>query len=341
LNAGPRLSFAPWGESLDELVAATVAAERAGAASVWAAELHRSATVPMAAIAEATSTTRVGAAVMLAFVRSPMTIALEALDLDELAGGRLVLGLATGVQRLNEDWHGVKWDRPIGHLREVVRDVREFAARAHLGVEIDVPGERAPMKLSGYQIPWAPYRERFPIFIGAVGPQMLRAAGEIGDGWLGHELGSPALLKERILPALDEGLKRSGRSRDQFEVVASICCVPHDDPAQAKRWGAGLIAFYATVKTYEAMFDFHGFLDEARAVRAAFRTGDHRAMLDAVPDTMVDAFMLADTPDRIHDALGAYAGLADEIKLSPPAHFVDAEVSRLAQANIIKLLERQ
>lgn len=341
MSAAPRLSFAPWGESLDELVAASIAAEAAGATTVWIPELHRSATVPLAAIAQATSSARVGAAIMLAFVRSPMTIALEALDLDELAGGRLVLGLATGTQRLNEDWHGVRWERPVAHLREVVRDVREFAATAHLGVEIDMPGQRAPMKLTGYQIPWAPRRERFPIFIGAVGPQMVRAAGEFGDGWLGHELGSPALLRDGILPGLDEGLKRSGRSRDQFEVVTSVCCMPYEDPAQAKRWGAGLIAFYATVKTYEALFDFHGFLDEARAVRAAFRDGDHCAMLDAVPDAMVDAFMLADTPDRIRDALAAYTGLADEIKLSPPAHFIDEEVTRLAQANIIKLLEGQ
>ncbi len=149
------------------------------------------------------------------------------------------------------------------------------------------------------------------------------------------------MLRDGILPGLNEGLKRSGRSRDQFEVVASVCCMPYEDPAQAKRWGAGLIAFYATVKTYEALFDSHGFLDEARAVRAAFRAGDHRAMLDAVPDSMVDAFMLADTPDRIRHALAAYRGLADEIKLSPPAHFIDEEVTRLAQSNIIKLLEDQ
>lgn len=337
--ATPRLSLAPWGESLGELVEVSVAAEKAGATTAWTAEMHRSATVPLAAIAAATSTVKIGTAIMLAFVRSPMTLALEALDLDELSDGRLVLGLGSGVRRLNEDWHGVTWDRPILHMREVVRDVREFAAGAHTGAAIDLAGERAPMRLVGYEIPWPPRRERFPIYIAAVGPRMTRLAGEIGDGWIGFELGSPGYLRERILPGLREGLEESGRSLNQFEIVASACCVPHEDPVQAKRWAAGLVAFYATVKTYESFFEFHGFLDEVRAVREAFRSRDHAAMVAAVPDAMVDALMFADTPERIRERLDAYTGLVDEIKLSPPTHFVDADVTRAAQANIIKLLE--
>jgi len=340
LAALPRLTVAPWGETLAEVTHACRRAEAAGAGAVWVPELHRSATVSAAAAAQATSGTRVGTAIMWAFVRSPMTIALEALDLDELAGGRLVLGLGTGVQRLNEDWHAVRWSKPVAHLRAVVRNVRHFVKHAHEGAPMELDGEHAPMRIRGYERPFAPARTRIPIHLAAVGPLMTRLAGEIGDGWIAHELGSAAYLRERILPNLHEGLERGGRSRDELEVVASACCVPYEDGRQARRWAAGLVAFYATVRTYEPLFEFHGFLAEAQAVQAAFRRGDEQAMVDAVPDAMVDALTFAGTPDEVLERLRAYAGLADAIKLSPPTHFVPGDVTRLAQDRIIELVER-
>src|SRR5690606_19120882 len=116
-----RITYGPWGETLEELAAAARAAEEAGAEVVWVPELHRSATVSAAAPAGAAATARVGTAIALAFARSPMVTALEALDLDELSGGRFVLGLGSGVKRLNEDWHNARWGKPVGHLRETVR----------------------------------------------------------------------------------------------------------------------------------------------------------------------------------------------------------------------------
>lgn len=333
-----RVTVAPWGESLAELVEAAVAAEAAGADAVWVPEMHRSASVALAAVAQATTRVRVGTAVMLAFVRSPLTVALESLDLDELSDGRLVLGLGTGVRRLNEDWHNVAWERPVAHLRDVVRDVRHIVAHAHEGEPIVLDGDRAPVRITGFRVPWAPRRRRIPIHVAAVGPQMTRLAGEIGDGWIAHELGSPRYLRERVLPNLEAGLARAGRRREDVEVVASACCVPHPDPARAKRWAAGLIAFYATVKTYEPLFEFHGFLAQARAVRAAFVLGDRRAMLAAVPDAMVDALALADTPERVRERLGEYDGLADAVKLSPPTHLVAPASTRAAQEHLLAMV---
>src|SRR6478736_6951230 len=121
-----RITFAPWGETLAELADAARRAELAGAEVVWVPELHRSASVSAAAIAQATTTAQVGTAIQLAFTRSPMVTALEALDLDELAGGRFVLGLGTGVQRLNEDWYNAQWGKPVAHLRETIKVIRTF-----------------------------------------------------------------------------------------------------------------------------------------------------------------------------------------------------------------------
>lgn len=333
-----KLSLAPWAESLRELVDVSRRAEAGGIDTVWLPELHRSATVPLAAVALATSTVRLGSAIMLAFVRSPMVTALEALDLDELMDGRLVLGLGTGVQRLNEDWHHANWGKPVGHMRETVAAVRAFVARAHLGEDICLEGEFEPVRVRGYQRPFAPRRTEIPVFLAAVGPAMSRLAGRVGDGWIGHELGSPRHLEQEILPHLSGGLADSGRTRADLEVVASVCCVPHADGRLARRWGAGLVAFYATVRTYEPLFEAHGFLDEARAVQAAFRAGDEPGMIAAVPDAMVDALTVAGEPDEVLERLRSYDGLADGLKLSPPTHFVSAAATRQAQENILAMV---
>lgn len=331
-----RLDLAPWGATIAELVATSVAAERAGAGGIWLPELHRSATVPLAAVAAATSTATVGTAIALGFVRSPMITALEALDLDEIADGRLVLGLGSGVRRLNESWHNAAFGKPVGHLRETVAAVRAVVAGADRGEPIELDGEHEPVSIRHYRRPFAPRRREIPIHIASTGPLMTQLAGEIGDGWIAHELGSPAYLREVVLPHLDAGAERAGRPRPQ--VIASACCVPHPDGALARRWAAGLVGFYASVRTYEPFFDFHGFLDEARACQAAFRGGDSAALVAAVPDAMVDALTAAGTPDEVRERLASYEGVADVVKLSPPVHHLDDDITRAVQGEIIGLM---
>lgn len=333
-----QLALGPWGASLHEMVGAAKAAEDAGFSSVWTAELHRSGFVPAAAIASQTSRIGIGTGIALAFVRSELTTALSALDLDDLSGGRFVLGLGTGVKRLVEDWHGATFGSPAAHLRETVGLIRRFVAESHLGAPIESSGEHHHIRLRGYERPWPPLRTDLPIYIAGVGPVMSRTAGEIGDGWIAHELGSPAFLAERILPNLDEGLRRSGRAPGDFTRVVSACCVPHSDPAQARRWAAGLVAFYASVRTYTDFFAFHGFGQEAVAVQQRFREGDVAGMVDACTDEMVDAFTFAGTPDHVRGRLRDYEGLADVVKLTPPTHHVPEEVTRLSQAAILEHL---
>ncbi len=333
-----RLTYAPWGETLEEFAAACAAARQAGFHRVWTSELHRSATVQAAAAANAAPGTEVGTAIALAFTRSPMTTALEAMDLDELTGGRFVLGLGSGVRRLNEDWHNATWGKPVTHLREVVAVIRRFVAESDLGATIEMEGDWEPFRLRGYERPFPPTRRAIPIHLAAVGEQLTRLTGEIADGWIGHELGSPAHLERQLLPGLSAGLERGGRERASLEIVPSACCVIHEDSRQAKRWAAGLVAFYASVRTYQPFFAFHGFEAEAVAIQERFRAGDEPGMVDACTDEMVDALTLAGTVDEVRKGLAGYEGLADAIKLSPPTHMVPPEVTRLAQARILEYL---
>lgn len=339
----PRLTYGPWGADLDELVAAACDAERAGAATLWVPELHRSATVPAAAIAARTDTAQVGTAITLAFTRSPMVTALEALDLDELSGGRFVLGLGSGVKRLIEDWHNATWGKPVAHLRETVAAIRLIVEQAHTGAPMSLDAEFEPVRVRGYQRPFPPVRARIPVYLAGLGPGMVRLAGRIGDGWISHELCSPDFLRDRVLPGLTGGLADAGRDRADLDVVVSACCVIDPDGARARRVAAGLVGFYASVKTYADFFDFHGLAADQATVLETFRAGADRPGADelgaAVSDRMVDALTIAGTPREVRERIAGYAGLADTIKLTPPTHGVRTASTREYQGRIIELIE--
>jgi probable F420-dependent oxidoreductase len=334
-----RITYGPWGETMAEMVDAGRRAERAGAQVLWVPELHRSATISVAALAQATSTAQVGTGIALAFTRSPMVTALEALDLDELSGGRFVLGLGTGVARLNEDWHNARFGKPAPHLRETVRNLREFWRSVAAGRTIDLDGDYEPMRLRGYQRPFHQVRQDIPVYLAAMGPVMTRLAGEIGQGWISHELYSAGYLSEVTLPEIEAGLARSGRTRADFDVVASALCSIDDDAHTAKRWAAGTVGFYASVRTYADFFGFHGLAQEQEEVVSAFRGGlAADDLADAAPDHMVDAVTVSGTPAQVREKIASYEGLADTVKLSPPTHGVDAAMTRLCQDRIIELI---
>jgi probable F420-dependent oxidoreductase len=334
-----RITYGPWGETLAELCDAARRAERAGAEVIWCPELHRSATVAAAALAQSTQRAKVGTAIALAFTRSPMILALEALDLDELSGGRFILGVGTGVRALNERWHNARFGRPAQHLRETVRNLREFWRKAATGEPIDLDGEHEPMRLRGYRRPFPQVRPTVPVYVAAVGPVMTRLAGQIGDGWISHELCSPAYLQKQAGPWLTAGLDAARRRRQDIDVVVSALCAVDADARRARRWAAGTVGFYASVATYRNFFAFHGFADEQERVVTAFRAGLGADDLGtAVADPMVDALSLAGTAGDVRVRLTAYEGLADTIKLTPPTHGVSAEESRSCQDQIIEMI---
>lgn len=335
-----RLTYQPWGETLSELSDAGRRAEAAGAQVLWVSELHRSATISAAALAQSTRTARIGTSIVLAFTRSPMITALEALDLDELTNGRFVLGLGSGVQRLNEQWHNARFGKPVGHMTETVRNIREFWATATTGDPLDLDGDYEPMHLRGYERPFAVQRTEIPIYLAAMGPLMTRLAGRISDGWISHELCSPRYLSERILPDLELGLSQAeGKKRGDLDVVVSACCSVDPDPQAAKRRVAGLVGFYASVRTYADFFAFHDLAKQQQQVVDAFRTGAGADYLaGSVSDEMIDALTMTGTRDDVAARIMAYEGLADSVKLSPPTHGLPAEQTRAAQDALLDVL---
>jgi len=307
----------------DQVARVAARAEAAGFDGVWTSEMFSDPFLPLAVAATSTSRIQIGTSIALAFVRSPWVTALSALDLDVLSGGRFVLGLGTGLKRLNERWHGVAYGKPTPHIRECVQVVRLITERAHTGEPIRFSGQYYDVDIQGWSRPMAPVREKIPIYLAGVREGMIRTSAQVADGLLGHPIYSLRWIREVVLPSLKRGLADSGRRREDFHLCLAVCCAVGKDVATAKRAAAATIAFYATVNTYEPLFA--RFPAQVHAIQAALMRGDTAGMVDAVSDEMIEVFAVVGTPDEARRKLAPYVELADSSCLTPPDQLVAPE----------------
>ena len=328
-----KLSFGPWGETLDELIEAGIGADRKGFTTLWTSELHRTPFLSLAVLATKTKEIKLGSGVALAFLRSPLTLALTALDLDEISNHRFILGLGSGVKNLNLYWHGINFGKPVDHIDDVVNICRKVFKESHLN-PIDYVGKEKSITLKGFDRPFIPKNTEIPIYLGTVGPLMTKKCGEIADGWISHELCSPIYLKENIIPKLTEGSK----SKNIPKIIVSGLTVVDKVQKKAKRIAAGTVAFYASVKTYDEFFTSHGFGKEAEKIRDYFKSKNITEMIRSVPDEMVDMFAIAGDFDFVKSSIDKYKNLVDEIKLTPPTHYVSEADTRDAQKSILNMV---
>src|SRR3989441_3883301 len=171
-----RFSLAAGTTSAQELARLAKRAEEAGLETLWTAEMFHDPFLPLAAAASSTSRIGLGTSIALAFVRSPWVTALSALDLDVLSSGRFILGLGTGLKRLNERWHGVAYGKPTPHIRECLQVIRLISEQAHTGDPIRFRGQYYDIDIQGWKRPLSPVRERIPIYLAGVREGMIRTA---------------------------------------------------------------------------------------------------------------------------------------------------------------------
>ena len=294
-------------------------AEQAGFASVWTTEFYeRSAPVSLAVMAQTTQRVRIGSAIAYAVGRSPLVLSAEARDVDELSGGRLVLGLGTGTRTMQRDWHGVDPEAPAVRVEELVPLLRRFWAMDQSG--IDHEGRFYRVHLRPTVEVRAPLRPDIPVYLAGVNPRMVRAAGRVADGLVGHPLSTPEYLDEVARPALVAGAQEAGRRPEDVAVAGYVICAVHDDAAVARNEARAQIAFYSVVRTYAPILELHGFSGHAAEIRAAWDRRDSAGMLAAVPDAMVDAMACAGTPDEVREQFAArFAGVYDDALLYSPS----------------------
>jgi probable F420-dependent oxidoreductase len=304
-----------------ELAEAARLAEEAGFESVWATEFYdRSATVALAAMADATSEIELGSAIAYAFGRTPVVLAAEARDLDELSGGRLTLGLGTGTKRMQQDWHGLDGEHPASRMEELVPLLRRLW-KLHEG-PIEHEGRFYRLNVKPTAPPRPPVRERIPIFMAGVNRRMIEGAGKVADGLVGHPLFTPDYVSQVARPALDGA-----------PIAGYITTSVSEDREQARRDAAAIIAFNSTVKTYRTVHQVSGFESQAEAVREAWSRGDFEGMAAAVTDEMIDAIALAGTPDEVRARFEErWDGVYDRPLLWPPAFRGTEGVSAVIEA---------
>lgn len=311
-------------EDLKGIGELAVRAEDAGFHSVWATELYRTSFQQLSTAAHATKRIKLGTAVALAFVRSPLVTALTALDLDELSSGRLILGLGSGARRTNELWHGINYGKPVAKIKECIEIIRLLIASSH-GGGISYKGSHYQIDLKGYRRAFEPFRTQLPIFLAGIGANMSRASGAVADGYIGHVVCSLKYLREVVLPSIRCGIEEAGRSRSNYTVATIITCAISNDTRRALDAARRTIAFYATVKTYDPPFRLHGFERETQRVRKAFMEGDIEGMIAGVSDDMVRSFAVVGNADECRRRVEEYRCFVDLPILSAPHYFLDFE----------------
>lgn len=315
-----------------------VRAERAGLDSVLSVEFfNQHAFAVLGAIAASTTRIRLGTGIANAFTRAPLVHATAAMDLDELSGGRMILGLGSGTRRMNVDWWGVPFSRPAARMRELVGLIRAaFTAASGFGFRFS--GQFWDLNIPVFTRPGA--RTDLPIWVAAVNPPMLRAAGAAADAVVGHPIATRRWHREVTLATLRQAEAAAGRRAGACRLVPYVMTAINADRAQAVQDAKQQIGFYYTVKVYHTILRLHGLAAVGDACRAALATFDIAAMAAAIPDALVDEIAIACTPDEAPDRLAQWRDLCDEALLYAPTVGVPSERVRASNQAILDVFGR-
>ncbi|HWO94527.1 MAG TPA: LLM class flavin-dependent oxidoreductase [Dehalococcoidia bacterium] len=318
-----------------DLIALAKRVEELGYDSIWVPEFHNSdGFVRMTAVALNTSRLTVASGIVNAFNRAPAMVAAAAMDIDELSDGRLILGIGTSTRRMQERWYGIEYRPPAPRVEELIQ-LLQALWRGHAAGPFRFQGDYYDVEIETYGRA-APRRETVPIYLAGVNRRMVRAAAHYADGLVGHPLYSQSWIRDAVLPSIEDGLRRSGRTRDQFVFSSEIITSVSNEREEAMRAAKLQVGFYATTRTYETILAHSGWAGIADDLRAAFARRDMAGILAAVPDEMVEATAVVGTPDEAREKMRRYEGTVDLAILYPPGFGLGPEESRRARDAMIE-----
>ncbi len=306
-------------------------ADRLGYYAVWTAEAYGSDAVsPLAWIGAQTERIHLGTAILQMAARTPAMTAMTAMTLDQLSGGRMLLGLGVSGPQVVEGWHGVGYARPLARTREYIEIVRRIFARDE------------PLNYEGefYQLPYRgpgswglgkPLksilhgRADLPVYLAAIGPQNVQLAAELADGWLpiffapehydaafakAVKAGLAAAKCPNMGSAAAKGARAGQLGRtDSFDIAPAAAVVVGDDLASCWMQLKPMLALYiGGMGSRGRNFYFnlacrYGFEEAADRIQTNYLAGDRAGAVLAVPDALVDAVALCGSRARIADRL--------------------------------------
>jgi len=293
------------------------AAERLRLDQVWTAEAYGSdAWTPLAWWGSRTSHVHLGTGVSQLSARPPATLAMTAMTMDHLTGGRVIIGIGTSNPQVVEGWYGQPYPRPLQRTREYIEILRAVIARsepvAYQGQHYQLPypggtGLGKPLRSILH-----PYRTDIPVYLGAEGPRNVALAAEVADGW-NMIFFSPA-MNDFYAAALAEGFSRPGARHTSatFDVVGGpLRIIPDDDLERAADRLRPTLALYIGgmgargVNYHHEVFARMGYEAQAREIQDRYLAGDRKGAIAAVPTRMVEDVAL----------IGPWAKIADEVQL--------------------------
>jgi len=320
-----RRAIALFTPTIKDMMEVARLADEAGFDSVWNGEFfNRNGLVTLAAVAQATKRTKIATGIAYAYMRNPVLNATGAMDLDELSDGRMILGLGSGTKSMNEGWYGQPFEpRSAAKMKECVALIRKVWA-SHKGMGVKFEGQFYRINIPAFVRPYA-LRDRIPLYLAAVQKGMLRAAGEVADGLVGHPLYSRKFIAEYIKPNLEVGAKRAGRTVKDLDITTLLITSMSHNREQALRDAKNQIAFYASVKSYEEILNLHGWEKQKFSIWEHFKTFNLPKMSEAVTDDMVEQIAVAGTPDECREQLKKWDELINLPILYTPTAGVRAD----------------
>ena len=338
MKLGLHIGYWGLGLSSEEQLQLVQEAERLGYDSVWSAEAYGSdAATILGWLSQATTKIRLGSAIFQMPGRSAAMTAMTAATLDQLSGGRMILGIGSSGPQVAEGWHGQRFARQLQRTREYVEVVRKALSRERLeyqGETLELPLPDGPGRALKLTI--APVQERIPIYLAAIGPKNTTLAAEIADGWI-PTLFSPEHVAE-FRPLLEEGFSQAGNGKgfDDFAIAPSVNVMVSDDAAGARDAMRPFVALYVggmgsrDKNFYNALVRRYGFEDAAQRVQDLYLEGKRDEAAAALPEELIDTVSLCGPPDRVRDRLAVYrdAGV-DTLMVSPMAWTFEDRLQQL------------
>jgi F420-dependent oxidoreductase-like protein len=310
-------------------------AERLGAASVWVPETWgQDALTPLAYLAGQTSTIRLGSSIVQLGARSPAMVAMSAMSLQLLSGGRFLLGVGVSGPQVMEGWHGVRFGSPLAVTRETIEIVRTVAAGERLrhdGRVYQLPLPDGP----GRALRSALAPTRVPIYVAALGPRNLELTGELADGWIGNTFmpEHAAVFTDRLAA----GAAAAGRQLAELDLVIPVAVEFTEDADAAARRHAGGYAFTIGAmgapgqNFYNDALTRLGFGEDVRAVQELWLAGRRDEAAARVPAEIGRSTNLLGTPGMVTERLRLYRDAGVSTLQAKLAGDVTSRLDTLAQ----------
>jgi F420-dependent oxidoreductase-like protein len=293
-------------------------AESLGYDSVWTAEAWGSdAITPLAWIAAQTSRIRLGTGIMQMPARTPAMCAMQAMTVDQLSGGRMIVGLGPSGPQVVEGWHGVAYGKPLKRTREYISILRAMFRREK-PVEFDGEFYQIPYRGPGASGLGKPLRSilhgraDIPIYTATISPKGVETAAEVADGFI-PVWTSPEGI-ESFAPSVEAGLRKAGGGKGwaSFDIAPSVNAIVGDDLQACRDVLKPAIALYvggmgAREKNfYTDHVSRQGWPDAARKIQDLYLDGKKKDATAAVPDDLVDAVALVGPKERVRDRIAAW-----------------------------------